>query len=210
MTGPATASSSKDVGTVPDPISRDAAPDTLSAQVAPRSQNECCHYVLLGRIMMMGHVPYMQLIAQAYTGKPDCAEVAWQIVEATCSAAVNSVARYMSEVVACFMEQNPPQPVHIGDQRRLAAQARAKAKGNAKAKIAPKTLQQFRIKVHKRNGESMPTIFDGEKKKQILQLAPKTCPDAMDRVRAWVDDLNRGAKTIDEVVNESIAVKRGR
>ena len=70
---------------------------------------------------------YTQLIAQAYTGKPDCAKVAWQIVEATCSAAVNSVARYMSEVVACFVEQNPPQPVHIGDQRRLAAQVREKA-----------------------------------------------------------------------------------
>ena len=58
------------------------------------------------------------------------------------------------------------------------------AKAASKAKAKPKV--HFRLKFQNRNGVEMPSIFDNEESKQILQLSTKVDPDATDKVREWV------------------------
>ena len=118
------------------------------------------------------------------------------------------------EVVAAVMDENPPGPVHIVDQRRLATKARAKAKAKNKGKSKndgdpAESSNVFKLKIHNRNGQGMPTVFDSGRNKQILQLSVKMCPGAHDRVRTWVGELNNGTKTVQAVLDECNAIKRG-
>ena len=118
----------------------------------------------------------------------------------------------MIEVVAAVMDENPPGPVHIVDQRRLATKARAKAKAKGKSKNdgdPADSSNVFKLKIHTRNGQGMPTVFDSGRNKQILQLSVKMCPDAHDRVRTWISELNSGTKTVQAVLDECNAIKRG-
>ena len=90
------------------------------------------------------------------------------------------------------MDLKPPLPVDLVQQRRLVAEAKAKArpksksKTKAKAKAKAKPKVHFRLKFQNRNGVEMPSIFDNEESKQILQLSTKVDPDATDKVREWV------------------------
>ena len=118
------------------------------------------------------------------------------------------------EVVAAVTDENPPGPVHIVDQRRLATKARAKAKAKNKGKSKndgdpAESSNVFKLKIHNGNGQGMPTVFDSGRNKQILQLSVKMCPGAHDRVRTWVGELNNGTKIVQAVLDECNAIKRG-
>ena len=110
----------------------------------------------------------------------------------------------------------PPGPVDVKQQRHLLAEAKktakAKAKGKAKATAKVKDaakpkLDRYVMKAQKRNGMEVPTPYDRENKKQILQLTANAAPNPGETVQAWVKRLNDG-EDVNKIIQESLQLKK--
>ncbi|CAE7583060.1 unnamed protein product [Symbiodinium sp. CCMP2592] len=115
------------------------------------------------------------------------------------------------EAIAWYMGVKPPDAVDLVQQRRLVAEARAKGKAKAKAKAkANASRAHYRLKFQNRKGVEMPSLYDNEENKQILQLSTKIYPDATEKVREWVRQLNEDETDVAAVLYECNEIKAAR
>ncbi|CAE7460810.1 unnamed protein product [Symbiodinium microadriaticum] len=86
------------------------------------------------------------------------------------------------------------------------AAAKAKAKVTAKAKAAtaaPKRQKKLYIRrTHKRGDAIAYALVDNIQDKQLVQLVNTYVPDAATKVQTWVDALNSGTLTVEQVIQE--------
>ncbi|CAE6958875.1 unnamed protein product [Symbiodinium sp. CCMP2592] len=120
---------------------------------------------------------------------------------------------FVGDVAAFLNEAAPLPPVDVRAQRALAKAAakptadapagvpKAKAGNKAKA-AAPKRKQEkksFLRKTHKRGESIAYTVHDNMQNKQVVQLVNTYVPDAATKVQTWVDSLNTGTLTLEQV-----------
>ena len=120
--------------------------------------------------------------------------------------------------LACPAKEGPLPAVDVRGQRALAkaaakkptadgpAAAKAKAKVTAKAKAAtaaPKRQKKLYIRrTHKRGDAIAYALVDNIQDKQLVQLVNTYVPDAATKVQTWVDALNSGTLTVEQVIQE--------
>eukprot|EP00435_Cladocopium_sp_Y103_P017413 s1356_g4.t1 len=95
-----------------------------------------------------------------------------------------------------------------------AKKAKAKPKPVAKQRANPNPGPNFKVKKHKRKGSGeladwwyTAAIHDSTKNKQVAQLSCGVTDDYLRIVTNFVDQLNKGEKTTEEVIAELNAIK---
>ena len=78
------------------------------------------------------------------------------------------------------------------------AKSKATAKVKAKAKAIAK--KKFLKRTHKRGEAVAHTVHDNMENKQVVQLVTTYVPDAAAKVQTWVDALNSGSLTVEQVM----------
>ena len=118
--------------------------------------------------------------------------------------------------LACPAKEGPLPAVDVRGQRALAKAAakkptadgpaapKAKAKVKAKAATAaPKRQKKLYIRrTHKRGDAIAYALVDNIQDKQLVQLVNTYVPDAATKVQTWVDALNSGTLTVEQVIQE--------
>lgn len=118
----------------------------------------------------------------------------------------------MLDIYVFLLSAAKEAPLPAVDVRGQKALAKAKAKKpKAKAKVAnakaaaPKRKQQKKLyirRTHKRGEAIAYALHDNIQDKQIVQLVNTYVPDAATKVQTWVDAMNSGTLTLQQVVQE--------
>ena len=142
----------------------------------------------------------------------------WEMLPTICSTTLGSFvfARtcFSTFLLTRTAKEAPLPPVDVPAQKFPVKQAaktpkgqcKAKTKTKAKAKPAASSASTARSKKlylrkqHKRGDAIAYTVHDNTEGKQVVQLVNTYVPDAGAKVQTWVDSLNSGSLTVEQVL----------